>query len=104
MRTEWRNIIPYALFNSKIVFEPFQYKPYFGFFEHTDRDLYIADEVGVGKTIEAGIIISELINGGRDKQWIVDSLRDVHMPKILILAPPALCAQWKEELENKFMQ
>lgn len=96
-------MIPYALFNSKIVFEPFQYKPYFEFFEHTDRDLYIADEVGVGKTIEAGIIISELINGDRDNQWIVDSLRDVHMPKILILAPPALCAQWKEELENKFM-
>lgn len=32
-------MIPYALFNSKIVFEPFQYKPYFEFFEHTDRDL-----------------------------------------------------------------
>ena len=24
-------------------------------------------------------------------------------PRILILAPPALCAQWKDELEDKFM-
>ncbi len=96
-------MIPYALFNSKIIFEPFQYKPYFEFFEHTDRDLYIADEVGVGKTIEAGIIISELINADRNSSWIKESLLDVHSPKILVLAPPALCAQWKEELESKFM-
>lgn len=45
-----KNMIPYALFNSKIIFEPFQYKPFFEFFEKTDKDLYIADEVGVGKT------------------------------------------------------
>lgn len=96
-------MIPYALFNSKIIFEPFQYKPFFEFFENTDKDLYIADEVGVGKTIEAGIIISELINADRDNKWVVDSLNDVHVPRILILAPPALCAQWKEELESKFM-
>ena len=96
-------MIPYALFNSKIIFEPFQYKPFFEFFENTDKDLYIADEVGVGKTIEAGIIISELINADRDKKWVIESLNDVHAPKILILAPPAMCAQWKEELESKFM-
>ena len=96
-------MIPYALFNSKIIFEPFQYKPFFKFFKHTDRDLYIADEVGVGKTIEAGIIISELIFGDRKNQWIKDSLDDVLSPHILILAPTALCSQWKEELESKFM-
>ena len=96
-------MIPYALFNSKITFEPFQYKPFFEFFENTDKDLYIADEVGVGKTIETGIILSELIYGNRDNEWIKESLIDINFPKILILAPPALCAQWKEELEEKFM-
>lgn len=96
-------MIPYALFNSKTVFEPFQYKPFFEFFENIDKDLYIADEVGVGKTIETGIILSELIYGDRNHRWIQKSLEDVLSPRILILAPPALCAQWKEELEDKFM-
>lgn len=96
-------MIPYALFNSKILFEPFQYKPFFEFFENTDKDLYIADEVGVGKTIEAGIIISELIYGDRESEWVKKSLKDTANPRILILAPPTLCAQWKEELETKFM-
>ena len=96
-------MIPYALFNSKILFEPFQYKPFFEFFENTDKDLYIADEVGVGKTIEAGIIISELIYGDRESEWVKKSLKDTANPRILILAPPTLCAQWKEEGETKFM-
>ena len=96
-------MIPYALFNSKISFEPFQYKPFFEFFENTDKDLYIADEVGVGKTIETGIILSELIYGNRNHKWIQESLENVLSPRILILAPPALCAQWKAELEDKFM-
>jgi SNF2 family DNA or RNA helicase len=49
----------------------------------------LADEVGLGKTIEAGIIIKEFLNIGLAK-------------KILILAPPSLLLQWKSELESKF--
>ena len=49
-------MIPYALFNSKIIFEPFQYKPFFEFFENTDKDLYIADEVGVGKLLRQELL------------------------------------------------
>ena len=78
-------------------------EPFFKFFENTDKDLYIADKVGVGKTIETGIILSELVYGNRNNKWIQESLKDVLSPRILILAPPALCAQWKEELEDKFM-
>lgn len=96
-------MIPYALYNSKISFEPLQYKPYFQFFENVDKNLYIADEVGVGKTIEAGIIISELIFGDRDNDWVRASLDNLENPRILIIAPTSLCAQWKEELEEKFM-
>jgi SNF2 family DNA or RNA helicase len=49
----------------------------------------IADEVGLGKTIEAGLIIKELIQTGQAK-------------KILILAPATLLHQWGTELFQKF--
>ena len=49
----------------------------------------LADEVGLGKTVEAGIIIKEFIVTGLAK-------------KILILAPPSLLSQWKDEMSSKF--
>tara|TARA_Y100000590_G_scaffold433465_1_gene550551 strand:- start:6064 stop:7818 length:1755 start_codon:yes stop_codon:yes gene_type:complete len=49
----------------------------------------LADEVGLGKTIEAGIIIKELIVSGDVKN-------------VLILAPPSLVPQWQGELLSKF--
>jgi superfamily II DNA or RNA helicase len=49
----------------------------------------LADDVGLGKTISAGLIISELISRSR-------------LSKILIVCPKLLGPQWKEELESKF--
>ncbi len=49
----------------------------------------IADEVGLGKTIEAGLIIKELIQSGQAK-------------KVLILTPATLLHQWTAELFEKF--
>ena len=49
----------------------------------------LADEVGLGKTIEAGIIISE-------------TLRRNQKAKILIVTPGNLCAQWLAEIYSKF--
>lgn len=49
----------------------------------------LADDVGLGKTISAGLIASELISRGR-------------VSKILIVCPKLLMPQWKEELESKF--
>jgi SNF2 family DNA or RNA helicase len=49
----------------------------------------LADEVGLGKTIEAGIITKELIQRGL-----------VHT--VLVLTPASLTEQWREELANKF--
>ncbi len=49
----------------------------------------LCDEVGLGKTIEAGMLIKEYL------------MR--HMAKsVLILTPPALVSQWKEEMQVKF--
>ena len=49
----------------------------------------LADEVGLGKTIEAGFII---------RQRLIDAPRSV----ILVLVPSSLIWQWEEELETKF--
>lgn len=49
----------------------------------------LADEVGLGKTIEAGIVIS---------QYWAERRRD-----ILIVAPSSLRQQWQQELQEKFM-
>lgn len=51
--------------------------------------LLIADDVGIGKTIEAGLIARELVDRGE-----VDQLA--------VLCPPHLCEQWREELRNRF--
>lgn len=49
----------------------------------------LADDVGLGKTISAGLVASELISRRR-------------LSKILIVCPKILGPQWKEELETKF--
>jgi SNF2 family DNA or RNA helicase len=49
----------------------------------------LCDEVGLGKTIEAGMVIKEYL------------MRDMAR-NILILTPSSLVSQWKEEMESKF--
>lgn len=51
----------------------------------------IADEVGLGKTIEAALIYEELKARGIAK-------------RILIIAPSGLCQQWQEEMQIKFSE
>jgi len=49
----------------------------------------LCDEVGLGKTIEAGLVLKEYL------------LRQM-VERVLIITPPALVEQWREELTNKF--
>ena len=51
--------------------------------------LLIADDVGLGKTIEAGLILTELLIRRRIR-------------RVLVLAPAALRWQWRDELWEKF--
>lgn len=51
--------------------------------------LLIADDVGIGKTIEAGLIARELIDRGE-------------IAKFAVLCPPHLVEQWQSELESRF--
>ena len=53
------------------------------------RSYLLADEVGLGKTIEAGMVIRELLLTDRAK-------------RILILVPASVQQQWQEELFEKF--
>jgi len=75
----------------RLRFEPFPYQ-----LETAARVLrqmqgraILADEVGLGKTIEAGLVLSELRMRG---------LAD----RTLVLVPAGLVEQWREELERKF--
>jgi hypothetical protein len=51
--------------------------------------LLIADDVGIGKTIEAGLIAAELMAQGSIERFAV-------------LCPPSLAEQWQQELRDKF--
>jgi superfamily II DNA or RNA helicase len=52
-------------------------------------NLFIADDVGLGKTIEAGLIASELLLRRRVRELVV-------------ACPPSMLLQWKDELETRF--
>jgi hypothetical protein len=51
--------------------------------------LLISDDVGIGKSIEAGLVARELLDRGEIK-------------RICVLCPPQLCDQWQRELSQKF--
>ena len=51
--------------------------------------LLVADDVGIGKTIEAGLIARELLDRGE-------------IERLAVICPPHLCEQWQRELSEKF--
>lgn len=69
--------------------EPYQFAPLARLLASPRRSLLIADDVGLGKTIEAGICLLELIARG------VGS-------RILVVVPPGLIGQWLDEMNSKF--
>src|SRR5450755_3644910 len=52
-------------------------------------NLFIADDVGLGKTIEAGLIVRELLMRKKVRE-------------IVVACPPSMLLQWQEELEQRF--
>jgi SNF2 family DNA or RNA helicase len=75
----------------RLRFEPFPYQLEAAsrVLRHMQGRAILADEVGLGKTIEAGIVLSEL------------RLRGL-ASRVLVLTPAGLVGQWCEELERKF--
>lgn len=78
-----------SLKSSKTLFRAYQFKPLLKFLNSPNRRLLIADEVGLGKTIEAGHIMLEL-----------KARRE--LSNVLIVCPKSLQNKWREELANKF--
>lgn len=81
--------IYYSMNNSATEFFPHQFKPVMKFIESTTGRLLIADEVGLGKTIEAMYIWEELIARENSR-------------RLLIVCPAVLCDKWKNDLYNYF--
>src|SRR5438128_8540176 len=78
-----------SLFNATVDLNPHQIEAaLFAFRSPLSRGAILADEVGLGKTIEAGLIISQL--------WAERKRR------ILVIAPTILRKQWAQELAEKF--
>ena len=81
--------IYYSMNNSATDFFPHQFKPVMKFIESATGRLLIADEVGLGKTIESMYIWEELIARENSR-------------RLLIICPAVLCEKWKNDLYNYF--
>lgn len=78
----------FSLRSGRVNFVPYQYRPVLKLIRSDRPRLLIADEVGVGKTIEAGLIIKEL-------------RARMDLSSILIICPKALVAERKWFIEMK---
>ena len=78
----------YSLHSARIDFVPYQFRPALKLIHSDIPRLLIADSVGVGKTIEAGLILKELEARG-------------DLDRVLIICPKPLVAERKWELEMR---
>ena len=74
---------------SRTMFQAHQYVPMVKYFNSVNRRLLIADEVGLGKTIEAGHIMQELKARGE-------------LGNVLLVCPKSLQPKWQIEMVEKF--
>lgn len=78
-----------APFRSGVAVEPYQLEPVARAIGAPRVNLLLADDVGLGKTIEAGLVAQELLLRGRAK-------------RIMVVAPAGLTLKWRDELAEKF--
>ncbi len=78
-----------APFRAGIKIMPHQLTPLMKALELPRANLFIADDVGLGKTIEAGLVAQELI------------LRQ-QAGFVLVVCPAAVCLQWRDEMMRRF--
>lgn len=83
----------FSLKSGKIEFVPYQYRPILKLLKSDSNRLLIADEVGVGKTIETGLIIKEL-------------QARLGIESILVICPKPLVSEkkWYEEMKRFDLQ
>ena len=81
--------VVYAMGLTQTDFYPHQYKPLLTLLDSPVNGLLIADEVGLGKTIEAGLIWTEL-------------RARYDMRRLLVVCPAMLREKWRAELSSRF--
>lgn len=79
----------YSLNTTNTQFLAYQFKPVLQFLDSPCNGILIADEVGLGKTIEAGLIWTELC-------------ARMDAKRLLIVCPAMLREKWQDELLNRF--
>jgi len=81
--------VVYAMGLTQTDFYPHQYKPLLTLLDSPVNGLLIADEVGLGKTIEAGLVWTEL-------------RARYDMRRLLVVCPAMLREKWRLELSSRF--
>jgi superfamily II DNA or RNA helicase len=81
--------VAHAYSSARTIFYPHQFKPLLKFLDGGGDGLLIADDVGLGKTIEAGYILREL-----------DARKNLE--RVMVLAPARLATKWKREMAQRF--
>jgi len=82
--------IIYSMEAAQIDFYPYQFKPVMKLISAPTERLIIADEVGLGKTIESALIWLELQARRQAK-------------RLLVVCPTSLADKWRKELRQKFL-
>ncbi|MFE6103962.1 DISARM system SNF2-like helicase DrmD [Streptomyces laurentii] len=78
-----------APFRSGVAVEPYQLEPVARAVRAPRVNLLLADDVGLGKTIEAGLVVQELLLRGRAQ-------------RAMIVCPAGLTLKWRDEMAEKF--
>ena len=78
-----------APFRSGITIEEYQLEPVARALAMPRVNLLIADDVGLGKTIEAGLVVQEMLLRHRAR-------------RVIVVCPASLTLKWQEEMEAKF--
>ena len=86
---ERAELVPTAPVYGAVSADDFQLVPLARAMRMARVSLLLADDVGLGKTIEAGLILAELIRTRRIR-------------RVLIITPASLRTQWQQEMEEKF--
>ncbi len=74
---------------TRTIFRPYQFKPVQKLLDTGTLRLLIADEVGMGKTIEAGLVWTEM-----------EARRQAD--RVLVVCPSMLVDKWRREMEDRF--
>jgi hypothetical protein len=81
--------VVYSMEATETDFYAYQFKPIIKLMSSPTDALLIADEVGLGKTIEAGLVWTEL-------------RARLDCDRLLVVCPKTLCQKWQDELATRF--